>query len=62
LPPTATSGFGVASESGRIRVPSPAARTIAVRGTLNSIDFVIWLRRFGLARIRRVSGGIRTEM
>src|SRR6185312_16472858 len=32
LPATLISGFGVVSVSGRMRVPSPAASTMAVRG------------------------------
>jgi hypothetical protein len=32
LPATFTSGFGIVSVSGRIRVPSPAASTMAQRG------------------------------
>ena len=34
LPATFTSGFGIVSVSGRMRVPSPAASTIAQRGML----------------------------
>jgi hypothetical protein len=32
LPATRTNGFGIVSVSGRIRVPSPAASTMAQRG------------------------------
>src|SRR5215470_17501505 len=34
LPPTSSSGFGTASDSGRIRSPRPAARIIAFIGGL----------------------------
>ena len=32
LPPTGIRGFGIVSVTGRMRVPSPAAKTMAVRG------------------------------
>ena len=34
LPATFTSGFGIVSVSGRMRVPSPAASTMAQRGVI----------------------------
>src|SRR5262249_53193911 len=36
-----TSGFGVVSESGRMRTPSPAASTMARRGTGEPEDLVM---------------------
>src|SRR5581483_57689 len=56
LPSTFTRGFGIASVSGRMRVPKPAASTMAVRGIVR--DGAMSSFSDGLQRrhIRRVPG------
>ena len=57
LPATFTIGFGMVSVNGRMRVPSPAASTIAQRGRLIAVPLISQTFSAGtLVRYQAASG------